>query len=447
MTEPARAEAPSGIARLLAGVARVEPREAPAVVAAFSLFFCVLGGYFAVRPVRETIGTILGEEKVADLWILTSIGAVAIVPLYGWLVGRIRRSILLPSIYGIVALSLVACGFVFRARPDDMAVGSFFYVWISVLNLMLVSVFWSFLLEMFESGQTKRLFGVIAAGGTVGALVGPLITDLTVQRVGDGGVLFIGAALFALAIACQRILIGIWRSPVRGGAGEAAPVQDRGLGGNPFAGFSLVLKSPYLLMIAAFVVLLSTANTILYFEQLNIVSATFTDRAERTQVFARLDYIVQTLTVLTQLFLTGRIASRLGVTALLTLLPLVMVGGFLLLSMSGTFAVLAVVFVARRWGEYALIRPGREMLFGPLDTETKYKAKNLIDVPVYRGADALVAQLQSALKAGGLTSAGVALLGAGVALAWAGVGFWLGRRRDGMTESSERADRALEPAR
>jgi AAA family ATP:ADP antiporter len=413
------------LARLLNRVARVETREVPAVLAAFSLFFCVLGGYFAVRPVRETIATILGEDQVADLWILTSIGAIAIVPVYGWLVAHVRRSVLLPAIYGIVAVSLGACGLVFRARPDDMLVGATFYVWISVLNLMLVSVFWSFLLELFDSGQAKRLFGFIAAGGTTGALVGPLLTDLTVQRIGNGGVLFIGAAMFVLAILAQRVLLLIWRE---GRTGPPAP--DHGLGGNPFAGFSIVARSPYLLMIALFVVLLSTVNTILYFEQLGIVRETFTDTAQRTQVFARIDYIVQTLTVLSQLFLTGRIAATFGVRSLLVVVPLLMVGGFVALSLLGTFAVLAVVFVIRRWGEYAFIRPGREMLFSTLDTESKYKAKNLIDVPVYRGADMLVAQLQNALKAGGLSSASVALMGAGAALVWACVGWWLGNRHE-----------------
>ncbi len=417
----------SPLVRFLGRVARVEPREAPAVITAFLLFFCVLGGYFAVRPLRETIATILGGDRVADVWVVTSIGAVAIVPLYGWLVGRVRRSLLMPSIYGFVAVSLATFGLLFRAHPEDMAVGSTFYVWISVLNLMLVSVFWSFLLELFDSAQAKRLFGFIAAGGTTGALVGPLLTDLTVQHIGNAGVLFIGATLFVGAIVAQRVLVSIWKA---GRAGQAAPV-DRGLGGNPFAGFAIVLRSPYLLMLALFVVLLSSVNTFLYFEQLNIVRETFPDVARRTQVFARIDYVVQALTVLSQVFLTGRIAATFGVRALLVTVPLMMVAGFLALAAIGGFAVLAGAMILRRWGEYAFIRPGREMLFSRLDTESKYKAKNLIDVPVYRGADLLVAQLQSALKQGGLSSAGAALLGAGAALAWAAVGLWLGRRAEG----------------
>lgn len=194
---------------------------------------------------------------------------------------------------------------------------------------------------------------MIAAGGTAGALVGPLLTDLVVPLVGNPGVLFMGAGFFVVAIVCQRTLLRIW-------ATDPAPsgdtrVSERPMGGNPFAGFTLVLKSPYLLGISLFVILLASVNTFLYFEQLRLVSETFSDTAQRTQVFARLDYIVQSLTIVLQLFITGRLASGLGITALLTLVPLVMVVGFFGLAVMNTFWVLAVVFVARRVGEYAFI--------------------------------------------------------------------------------------------
>jgi AAA family ATP:ADP antiporter len=415
-----------GLARLLNRVAQVEPREAPAVVAAFVLFFCVLGGYFAVRPVRETVGTILGKERVTDLYLVTWVASIVIVPLYGWLCSKFRRSKFLPWIYGFVALSLAGVGFAMTADGTNIAVGRFFYVWISVLNLFIVSVFWSFLLELFDSDQTHRLFGVIAAGGTTGALVGPVLTDLTVSSIGNSGVLYMGAAFFVVAILCQRRLIGIWAgSPLSSGAPRG---EERPMGGNPFAGFSLVLKSPYLLGISLFVILLASVNTFLYFEQLRLVTDTFENIEDRTRVFSRLDYIVQGLAVVSQLFITGRVASRLGVVVLLTVIPLAMVAGFTALALFNSFWVLAIVFVARRAGEYAFIRPGREMLFSQVDTETKYKAKNLIDVPIYRGGDALSAQVKAGLENGGLSPSGVALLGAVLAAAWAINGWWLGKR-------------------
>ena len=419
--------ASSGLGRLLGRAARIEPEEIPAVVTAFLLFFCVLGGYFAVRPVRETVGTILGAERVTDLYVVTWIVSLAVVPLYGWACTKFRRSAFLPWIYGVVSLSLLGVGLTLATDESNLAVAQFFYVWISVLNLFIVSVFWSFLLELFDANQTRRLFGIIAAGGTTGALVGPMLTDMTVTWIGNPGVLYMGAGLFVVAIFCQRRLL---RVGARMPSDPAAPrLSDRPMGGNPFSGFSLVLKSPYLLGISLFVILLASVNTFLYFEQLRLVSETFADNEQRTQVFARLDYIVQGLTVLLQLFITGRVASKLGVVALLTVVPMIMVGGFLGLAAMNTFAVLAVVFVARRVGEYAFIRPGREMLFSLVDTETKYKAKNLIDVPVYRGGDALSAQVKGALEAGGLSNVGVALLGAVLAAAWALNGWWLGRRQ------------------
>jgi ATP:ADP antiporter, AAA family len=417
------------VERQLARVAVIEPRETKAVFAAFFLFFFVLGSYFAVRPARETIGTLLGEAYVADLWLYTAIFSVAIIPVYGWLVARVRRSVLLPCIYGSVVLMLLGLGAAIGIGDIDRNVGAFFYVWISVLNVMLVSVFWSFLLEIFSSEQSKRLFGFIAAGGTFGALIGPLLTAFLADRLGVPGLLYMAAAGFACAIGCQMVLLAVWRARAQPDPGGGERLE-RGVGGNPFAGITKVLSSPYLIGIATFVCLLSAANTILYFEQLRLVEQTFSDPDRRTQVFATIDVVVQSLTVATQLFLTGRIAKRFGVKALLTLLPVLMIAGFLALAAFQVFAVLAVVFVLRRWGEYALVRPGREMLFSNLDTETKYKAKSFIDVPVYRLADYVGAQAKTGVDAVTASPVASVLAGAALAALWALNGLWLGRRHD-----------------
>jgi ATP:ADP antiporter, AAA family len=428
---------PSLIGRIFSTLTFVERRELPLVVTAFCLFFCVLGGYFAVRPVRETVGTILGRDRVANLWLATWIVSLAIVPLYGWVVAKIRRSVFLPLIYGFVAFALAIVGAVLQAHPQSVAVAQFFYVFVSVLSLFLVSVFWSFLVELFNSEQAKRLFPVIAAGGTAGALVGPLFTDFAARIIGNAGILFVGAALFVFAVLLQAILIRIWKSDpeTRDDRGELdVQTRDRALGGNPFAGITLVLRSPYLLGIAAYVALLATATTFLYFEQLRLVAATFSDTQTRTSVFARIDWIVQSLTILAQLFITGRVASRMGLVVLLTIIPVAMLFGFVALALWNTFAVLAVVIVLRRSGEYAFVRPGREMLWTPMTKETKYKAKNFIDVPVYRGADAAVAQLQRGIEGAGLGASTVVLLGAVGAILWAVNGWGLGRRYDAAAE-------------
>jgi AAA family ATP:ADP antiporter len=418
----------------------IERHELPSVVTAFFLFFCVLGGYFAVRPVRETVGTILGRDRVANLYIATWIASLVIVPLYGAIVAKIRRTIFLPLIYGSVAVALAIVGGVLQAHSQSIAVAQFFYVFISVLSLFLVSVFWSFLVELFDSGQAKRLFPVIAAGGTAGALVGPLFTDFTARTIGNAGILFVGAALFVLAVVLQAILIHLWKSgfePARDHDQADHQTRDRALGGNPFAGITLVLRSPYLLAIAAYVALLATANTFLYFEQLRLVATTFIDTQTRTSVFARIDWIVQGLTILAQLFITGRVASRLGLVVLLTIIPVAIFFGFVALAIWNTFAVLATVIVLRRSGEYAFVRPGREMLWTPMTKETKYKAKNFVDVPVYRGADAAVAQLQRAIEGAHLGVQTAALFGALAAILWAVNGWWLGRRYDAVTGEEE----------
>lgn len=411
--------------------------EARVVILGFMLLFCVLGGYFAVRPVRETIGTILGREATQNLWLYTAFFAILIVPFYGWLVARVRRAVLLPTIYGFMAVAFVATAMVFESDPKNATLARVFYVGISVMNLMLVSVFWSFMLEILNSDQTKRLFGLIAAGGTTGALVGPLLTSLFVTRIGNAGVLYLGAAMFVVAVFLQRLLLAQWRTMAPAGAtpGELSE-RDRALGGNPFAGFMLVIRNPYLLGIMLFVIGVSAVNTFLYFEQLQLVEEQFEEITKRTQVFASLDAIVQALVVVSQLFLTGYIATRLGLTVLLVTIPIIMVFGLTVFAISGTFIVLAVAMVIRRWGEYAFIRPGREMLFSKVDKESKYKAKNLIDVAVYRIADAGFAQLKKFIEGIGISGVAEAMFTAGLAALWAVNGWWLGRRHEKEKEKS-----------
>jgi AAA family ATP:ADP antiporter len=410
----------------------VDGAEARIVITGFALLFCVLGGYFAVRPVRETIGTVIGREATQNLWFFTALFAILIVPFYGWLVARVRRAILLPAIYGFMTLAFLLTARIFQDGSPDPMVARVFYVAISVMNLLLVSVFWSFMLEMLSSEQTKRLFGFIAAGGTLGALVGPGATALFVKSIGNSGVLYLGAGMYFVAIVLSRVLLAQWRHIAPGAGAGPGPAQlserERALGGNPFAGFTLVLRNPYLLGIALFIAGISAINTFLYFEQLELVEKQFEELAARTQVFASLDATVQTLVIITQLSLTGFVATRIGVIALLATVPFIMVFGLTVYAVFGTFGVLAAAMVIRRWGEYALIRPGREMLFSKVDRESKYKAKNVCDVAVYRIADAGFAQLKKVLDVVGMGAIAQALTAAAVAALWALNGWWLGRR-------------------
>jgi ATP:ADP antiporter, AAA family len=408
----------------------VNGAEARIVIAGFFLLFCVLGGYFAVRPVRETIGTVLGRQATQNLWFFTALFAILIVPFYGWLVARVRRSVLLPSIYGFMSLAFVGTAQIFGDGSPDPMVARVFYVAISVMNLLLVSAFWSFMLEMLSSEQSKRLFGFIAAGGTLGALLGPGATAMFVKSIGNAGVLYLGAGMYVLAIILSRVLLAQWRHIAPDAASGPAQLseRERALGGNPFAGFMLVVRNPYLLGIALFIAGISAINTFLYFEQLDQVERKFEELAARTQVFASLDVTVQTLVIITQLTLTGFIATRVGVIALLATVPFVMVFGLTVYAAFGTFSVMAAAMVLRRWGEYALIRPGREMLFSKVDKESKYKAKNVCDVAVYRIADAGFAQVKKLLDAIGMGGTAQALTAAAIAALWAVNGWWLGKR-------------------
>ena len=395
------------------------------------LLFCVLGGYFAVRPVRETIGTVLGREATQNLWIFTALFAILIVPFYGWLVGHVRRSMLLPAIYGFMAVAFVLTAQVFKGESPDPMVARVFYVAISVMNLLLVSVFWSFMLEILSSEQAKRLFGFIAAGGTLGALLGPGAAALFVKSIGNSGVLYIGAGMYLVAVVLQRLLMLQWqRFAPEARQGPAQPVGARSRAGRQSlrglhagdaqsrtCGASRCSSSAFRPSTPS-----CTSSSSSSWKQ------KFEELTARTQVFASLDTIVQLLVIITQLSLTGFIATRLGVIVLLVTIPFVMVFGLTVYAAFGTFSVMAAAMVLRRWGEYAFIRPGREMLFSKVDKESKYKAKNVCDVAVYRIADAGFAQIKKLLDAVGMGGTAQALTAAAVAALWAINGWWLGRR-------------------
>ncbi len=409
------------------GTFNFESGEKVPAFLACALYFCVLGGYFAVRPVRETIGTVLGRATVADLYGWTWVFSIGIIPVFGALCGWLPRRKFLPLIYSLVGLTLAVCGALFAVKGEShAATGKFFYVMISVVNLFMVSVLWSFLLELFDAGQVKRLFGFIAAGGTAGALAGPFVSSLLVSRIGNAGILFLGAGVFFVAVVVQRALLAFWNRPAANATAGATGNKYRPIGGNPLAGIWIVVKSPYLIGIAVFVTLLASVNTFLYFEQLDFVTAAFpNDTRARTAFFSRFDTAVQALTIICQIFVTGKIASRWGMTVLLTFVPVLMIVGLATFAVVHTMTVLVIVFFVRRVGEYSFVRPGREMLFSPLNAETKYKAKNFIDVPVYRGSDYLTGQV---LTAPNWIAPGI--LGAIIAAIWAVNGWWLGRKAD-----------------
>ncbi len=405
-----------------------EPHEVAPVVAGFLLFFLLFTSYFMLRPVRETMGVAGGVDNLPWMFTGTFVATLVLVPFYGWLSSRVQRRRLLPAAYGFVALTLAGFAAGLMASPGDVWMGRAFYIWISMVNLFVFSLGWSLMADVFRPEQARRLFGQIAAGASLGGLTGPLLSGLLVGPVGEPGLLLISAGLLLISLLAVRYALA-WREgngPIE--AVEAAPSQP--IGGNIFAGLTLILRSPFLLGLSAFVVLLASVNTFLYLEQARLVSLTFADRAQQTQAFAAIDVAVQSLTIFIQLFITGRLTKKLGVTVLLTAVPVLMVAGLGILAVAATFPVLVGVMVVRRVGEYALVKPGRDMLFTTLDAETKYKAKNVIDTFVYRGGDAVSAWVSKAVGALGLGAALVMIVGSLLAAIWATIGYSLGRIHD-----------------
>lgn len=412
----------------------VEADEAGGVVAGFAMFFLLFAGYFMLRPVRETMGITGGVENLQWLFTGTFLATLAAMPLFGWIAGKVRRRRILYWVYGFFAGNLVAFGACFLADPGSVWIARAFYVWLSVFNLIAISVAWSVLVDVFAAGQARRLFALMVAGASLGGLVGPLLGVLLVGPIGHAGLIFLAAALL-MASALAARAVHLWRDRHPLAEGEAVGRQ-RPLGGSPFAGATEVLRSPYLLGIALFVVLLASVTTFLYFEQARLVEAAFPDPTDQTRVFGVIDTIVQTLAILTQLFVTGRIAQRLGVGVLLVAVPVVVAAGFLWLAFAPVFAALAVVMVVRRAGEYAFVRPGREMLYTTVGDEAKYKAKNFNDTVVYRGADAVSAWVKAGIDMLAQQPALAMVVGAGIALAWGLNGTALARAYRRRTSAS-----------
>jgi AAA family ATP:ADP antiporter len=430
MPSEASAAPRRGLARLIVA----EAHEVSAVLGGFLLFFLLFASYFMLRPVRETFGIAGGVDNLQWLYLGTFVATLVVVPIYGALAKKIQRRHLLPATYIFSAVVMTGFGISLITDPDNIWTARAFYIWLSVFNLFVISIAWSLMADVFDTDQGHRLFGQIAAGASLGGLAGPLLSGLLVAPLGEGGLLLVSTALLLATLIAARHMIR-WRER-HGSADLRDESPHLRMGGSIWAGLTLILRSPYLLGISLFVILLTAVSTFLYFEQARVVEATFPDRTAQTQVFSAIDFTVQSLTIFIQLFVTGRLTRRLGVTVLLTAVPLVMMFGFGLLALAATFPVLAAVMIVRRVGEYALIRPGREMLFTNLDVETKYKAKNAIDTAVYRGGDVIAAWANVGIVAIGTTAA-ASIVGAIVAFVWAGAGWLLGRSHDRAARSPE----------
>jgi AAA family ATP:ADP antiporter len=421
---------PSAIARLLKRIAGVEPVETRAVLIAFAYFFFLMASYFILRPLRDAMGTVYGVKHLQELFTGTFIVSFIVAPVYAGLASRIRLASFLPWVYGFIALTMVAFFILFRAAPENRMVAAAFYIWLSTFNLLTISVFWSMMADIFSSAQAKRLFGFIAAGGTVGTIVAPAFITFFVDLVGVNALLLISAAGFFITATLVRALETEKRKLVVADPRAQRTSMDKKLGGNPFDGFVLIFKSRYLLMISLFLLLMTWISTIIYFQLQDLITHDFATKAARTQAFATIDLATNTCAVLVQLFGTRRFIQRFGVTAGLLINPIIMVIAFLAVVLSPVLLVLGTIQVVRRFAEYAVAKPSRDMLFTAVDQQAKYKAKNVIDTVVYRFGDLSSAWFSAAILPFGV--AGLAVAGAVVAVFWFPIAWMLGRRYESV---------------
>ena len=401
------------------GVLRIERHELAAVGWAFAYFFCLLCSYYILRPVRDAAAVEIGPERLRWLLTATFFTMLALVPVFGWLAARLPRRRLLPILYAFFVLNLAAFAVAFPPLV--------FFVWLSVFNLFAVSLFWSYMSDIYEAAQAARLYGMIAAGGSCGAIAGPLLASLF-AGIGHSALLLMAAAILALTIPCI-VMLGRWSRRFPRDTANEAP-----LGGSVLAGARAALSSPFLLAICGYLMCYTALSTALYFHQVEIVRAAVPEPAERTRLFANVDLAVNSLTLVLQLLAFSRLTALLSPGWLLALMPLVSVAGFLWLGATPTLAALIAFGVTRRVGEFAISKPAREALFTVVPREERYKAKNFIDTVIYRGGDAL---------AGWLFSAASAFAAAGVAVAWTAIAFFLGARMKSWTRDGARSSPSL----
>jgi AAA family ATP:ADP antiporter len=428
-------QSPSGLARVLKSVAVAEPHEVRAVVLSMLFFFLLFGSYSIVKPVRDAMGTVYGMANIQELFTGTFIASFICAPFYSWLASRIKLSTFLPCVYGFVAASIVAFYALFQAAgTDDRFEAASFYIWVSTFNILIISVFWTFMADIFSRSQAKRLFGFVAAGGTIGGIVGPLLATVLVKSLGNNNLMLISALGFALTAVLVRMLAAEKRRMVEAGVDAQKTTLDRRLAGNPFDGFTLLFRSPYLLLLALFLLLMTWISTIVYIQLGDLITKAFDSREARTQAYATIDLLVNTAAVFIQLFGTGRLISRFGVTTGLLVNPIIMVVAFLAVLLSPVLMVLGGIQVLRRVAEYAIAKPTREMLFTVVDQESKYKAKNVIDTVVYRFGDVSSAWVSSFVLPFGV--AGMAIFGAIVSLIWFPIACMLGKRYENVRGES-----------
>ncbi len=416
----------SPFASLMQTLSRIEPREMKATFASFIFVFLLMTSYNILKPIRDSMASDWSDSEVSWLWTINFFLTLGVNFIYSAALSVARLKVVVPSVYGFFALSFVVFAFGHQAFSDPVVINKAYYIWVSLFALFHISVFWSFMADLFNKEQAKRLFGFIATGASVGGLVGPLIPTVLAAFVSNDMLMVIAALMLIPVIPLIAFLERLKSTELQNADTSDSVVQKQTIGGNPFAGFTLLLKSPFLIGISVFLFFYTSLGSFTYFELKNLL-ATY-DSATRTQIQAGITLAINALTIITAMFATGRIASRYGLSVTLALIPALMMGGFVTVGILASVWLVVGLQVVLKAGNYAITRPGREMLFTLVDREARFKTKPVIDTVVYRGGDVLNGWSFAALTEGLHLGMGpVAFVGAVVAGIWALMGVVLGR--------------------
>ena len=419
---------PSPLARLIGLTVAVEPQEVKAVALAFLFNFVLLGSYYILRPVRDTMATVFGVQALQSLFTGTFVITLVCAPVFAWCASKVKLARLLPGVFWFLLINLLIFYALFRLAPQNRWLAAAFFWWFSVINLFLISIFWTFMADVFSSAQATRLFAFIAAGGSTGAIAGPLITRSLAGIVGVSGLLLVAGAGFLIVILLIHALMRE-KEKLRALDKEAQQTTlDHNLPGNPLRGFALLLKSPFLLNQAAFMLLMTWIATIFYFLQTDLIAKTFPGMESRAVAFADVDLFVNICSAVILIFGLGRVLQRFGVTASLLLTPVLMAGACLAIALAPSFFLIQAARATQRISQYAVARPSREILFTVVDQQSKYKAKNVIDTAVYRFGDLSSAWILAGMRAAGFGLLGAMGFGIAVSAVWGAVAVALGRR-------------------
>jgi AAA family ATP:ADP antiporter len=440
---PTRPDSTTAAPGLLGRLVSMRSGEGQTVAWSWLYLFSVFSAYYVIRPIRDEAGVAGGVSNLSWLFTGTLVAMLAVNPAFAALVKVLPRLRFISITYRFFMLNLLVFLVLFRTSTGEanIWVGRAFFIWASVFNLFVVSVFWAFMVDLFTTEQSKRLFGFIAAAATVGGLLGSSVTASTVQTIGAPALLLLSIALLELGVFAASRLSRLAPALRTTAAQDASP--DRPIGGSVWAGLTNALRSPYLLNICLYMFLYTILSTFLYFQQAAIVDRTFADRAARTAFFARVDLLVNALTLGAQIFLTGRVMQLAGVAMTLTFVPALTAVGFVLLGMMPTAAIVVGFTVLRRAGNFAFARPTREVLFTVVSREDKYKTKNFIDTVVYRLGDQVGAWSSSLVTMAGLGAGAIAWTAVPLALAWIANAWWLGRKQEGTSGRTGAAEPAL----